>query len=103
VVAARVLAARQLSIERQGCLNSALAASRLDEVACFAGGASEVLRRELEHDRLSARGYHRIRRVARTIADLRGHGDPCVDEHDVVLALRFRAALAHSLPNGRAA
>jgi predicted ATPase with chaperone activity len=41
--------------------------------------------------------------VARTIADLRGHLDDGVDEHDVAMALRFRATFARTLPNGRAA
>ena len=33
---------------------------------------AELLAPELEHDRLTGRGYHRVRRVARTIADLGG-------------------------------
>ncbi len=103
VVAARVLAARELALTRQGCLNSALAADQLDDVARLDAGSTALLRHELEHDRLSGRGYHRIRRVARTIADLRGHLEHGVDESDVAMALRFRATLARSVPNGRAA
>ncbi len=103
VVAARVLAARQLAVERQGVLNSALAVARLDDVARLDLGSTALLRHELEHDRLSGRGYHRIRRVARTIADLRGHLESGVDERDVALALRFRATFARSMPTGRAA
>jgi magnesium chelatase family protein len=92
-----------LAANRQGCLNSALAAEQLDDVARLDAGSTALLRHELEHDRLRGRGYHRIRRVARTIADLRGHLDPDVAEHDVALALRFRATFARPLPNGRAA
>jgi magnesium chelatase family protein len=103
VVAARVLAARKLAVERQGCLNSALAVDQLDGVAELDAGSTALLRHELERDRLSGRGYHRIRRVARTIADLRGHVERRVDEGDVAMALRFRASFARSLPNGRAA
>jgi magnesium chelatase family protein len=103
VVAARVLAARRIAFERQGCLNSALAAGRLDEVARLDPGSMALLRHELEHDRLSGRGYHRIRRVARTIADLRGHLELGVDEQDAAMALRFRATFARSLPSGRVA
>jgi magnesium chelatase family protein len=103
IVAGRVFAARELAANRQGCLNSALAAEQLDDVARLDAGSTALLRHELEHDRLSGRGYHRIRRVARTIADLRGHLDPDVAEHDVALALRFRATFARPLPNGRAA
>jgi magnesium chelatase family protein len=105
LVAARVASARRLAIERQGCPNGALPASRLDEVARVDASALALLRHELEHDRLSGRGYHRIRRVARTIADLRAsadgrvddHRDHEVDERDVTLALRFRASLTRSM------
>ncbi len=103
VVAARVRAARRLATERQGCLNGALPVGRLDEVGALEPAAMALLRHELEHDRLSGRGYHRVRRVARTIADLRGWVGAQVDERDVVLALRFRATFARSLPTGRAA
>jgi len=103
VVAARVLVARRLATERQGCLNSALEVRHLDDVARLDTGSTALLRHELEHDRLSGRGYHRIRRVARTIADLRGHLEPGVDEQDVAMALRFRATFARSMPTGRVA
>jgi magnesium chelatase family protein len=103
VVATRVAAARRLALDRQGCLNGALPAGRLDEVARVESSALALLRHELEHDRLSGRGYHRIRRVARTIADLRGGTDDRVDERDVVLALRFRASFTRSAPTGRVA
>lgn len=103
VVAARVRGARELAVGRQGCLNGALAVDQLDGVARLDAGGTALLRHELEHDRLSGRGYHRIRRVARTIADLRGHLDHGVDEGDVAMALRFRATLARPVPNGRAA
>jgi magnesium chelatase family protein len=103
VVSARVRAARELALERQGCLNSALAVDQLDRVARLDAGSAALLRHELEHERLSGRGYHRVRRVARTIADLRGHLGRDVDEADVAVALRFRATFARSFPNGRVA
>jgi magnesium chelatase family protein len=103
VVARRVEAARELALARQGMLNSALPATRLDEVARLDAGAQMQLRTEMEQGRLSGRGYHRIRRVARTIADLRGEGGETVAVDDVVLALRFRATLAAALRAGRVA
>jgi magnesium chelatase family protein len=102
-VAARVATARALAFDRQGCLNGALSAGRLDEFAALDPAGRALLRNELEHDRLSGRGYHRVRRVARTIADLRGHADHAVADADVAMALRFRATFARSMPNGRAA
>ncbi len=102
-VAERVRAARALALERQGCLNGALPVGRLDEFAALDAAGQALLRNELEHDRLSGRGYHRVRRVARTVADLRGHADRVVGDSEVALALRFRASIARSSSNGRAA
>ena len=103
LVAARVAEARDLALLRQGMLNSRLPASQLDRVARLDTEAQQRLREEMEHGRLSGRGYHRVRRVARTVADLRGDQTESVCEHDVVLALRFRADLASALRVGRAA
>jgi magnesium chelatase family protein len=103
VVARRVETARALAMTRQRMLNSALPATRLDEFARLDPGARLQLRTEMEQGRLSGRGYHRIRRVARTIADLRGDGGDTVTCEDVVLALRFRATLAAALRAGRVA
>ena len=41
-------------------------------VAPLTADARALLRIEIERGRLTGRGYHRIRRVARTIADLGG-------------------------------
>lgn len=92
-VAERVAAARALAHERQGCLNAALKVRDLDRVAPIDSTARAVLRHEMEKDRLSGRGYHRLRRVARTLADLSG-GDELVSEAHVSLALHLRTTLA---------
>ncbi len=93
-VALRVACARRLAIDRQGCLNAGLAGRRLDDVARLTPSAAALMRHELEHDRLSGRGYHRVRRVARTLADLRVCGAAIVpddiDEEFVAVALRMR-------------
>jgi magnesium chelatase family protein len=47
----------------------------------------------MERDRLTGRGYHRVRRVARTIADLRRPGEERIELDDVELALSMRTAL----------
>ncbi len=103
VVAARVETARDLAWARQGVLNSSLTAPQLEVVARLDPGAQEHLRQEMEQGRLSGRGYHRVRRVARTVADLRHDESDHVAEEDVALALRFRASLAAALRAGRAA
>jgi magnesium chelatase family protein len=103
VVAARVAAARTLATERQGCLNRSLSGAQLDEFAPISEPGRAVLRHELELGRLSARGYHRIRRVARSISDLRGDACDVIDDESVHLALGMRSAFTKVLPLGRVA
>ncbi len=91
----RVIAARQLQRQRNRHLeatptglNAALPARRLD-VACGLGPALlRQVRRFADDLRLSARAWHRMLRVARTIADLDGAGR--VQEQHALEALRYR-------------
>jgi magnesium chelatase family protein len=92
-VAERVAAARQLAADRGVRCNAELPAPRLDELAPLCRGASRLLEHRLRSGLLSARGVHRVRRVARTIADLGGEAGPVAEEH-VCLALSLRAELA---------
>lgn len=75
-VRARVSAARRLQRERfeRGLvsqpLNVALSPAELDAVAALDAEGSRLLRRAVNELGLSARAFVRIRRVARSIADL---------------------------------
>ena len=91
-IALRVQQARSRAIERNGCLNSALTAEALDEYAPLTKGASQLLRHQVERGRLSGRGYHRIRRVGRTVADLRDQSEK-VDEMHIAVALALRVGV----------
>jgi len=51
---------------------------------------------ELEASRLTGRGYHRVRRVARTMADLDGHQGEITEDH-VRAALLMRVTLRNPL------
>jgi magnesium chelatase family protein len=93
IVRARVAAARALAVSRQGVPNAKLRPSELDAAAPLDPAAKAILRREVELDRLSARGYDRIRRVARTLVDLRDPGRDLIGEHDVAAALALRTGL----------
>ena len=90
IVAARVARVRGLAAGRQVQANADIPADQLDEVAPLSTAAARVLERELRHGRLSARGLHRIRRVARTIADLDGC-DGEIGDHHVYGALELRS------------
>ncbi|NBV25885.1 MAG: ATP-binding protein, partial [Actinobacteria bacterium] len=93
VVRHRVAVARAAAMARQGTVNAALAIDQLDVAAPLTPAARAVLRRELEAGRLSGRGLHRVRRVARSIADLHGVHEIVAEDH-VALALQMRTALA---------
>jgi magnesium chelatase family protein len=88
-VADRVARARAVAAARGVRSNSDLPAPRLDEVAPLTEAARAVLEARLRQGRLSARGLHRVRRVARTLADLDGRPGP-VEEEDVCGALMLR-------------
>jgi magnesium chelatase family protein len=99
VVAERVAAARLEASLRGVRCNAALPAESLDELAPLTPEASELLERRVRSGALSARGLHRVRRVARTIADLDGAG-LLVQETQVAEALALRGGRAGLL--GRA-
>ena len=70
VVRARVEMARIRMLERSGCLNAELRGHSLESVAYLSESDHHLLESAVERLGLSARAYHRILRVARTIADL---------------------------------
>ena len=71
-VAARVEAAQSRQHARQGCINARLEASALDRHVAATPAALALLGRATQRLALSARAWHRVLRVARTIADLAG-------------------------------
>jgi len=78
-VAARVAAARDIQLSRYAALglpnvrtNAEAPAAVLEEIAKADAQGQKLLRDAAETMRLSARGYHRVLRVARTLADLDG-------------------------------
>jgi magnesium chelatase family protein len=86
-VRARVLAARERQRLR-GVLNARLDGPRLVEACALDAGVWSRLAQAGTKLRLSARGVNRVRKVARTIADLRG--DDEVRWEHLAEALQFR-------------
>ena len=66
----RVAAARARQLERQGRPNAALATRDMDRYCAPDTGGATVLKQAISRLGLSARAYHRVLKVARTIADL---------------------------------
>src|SRR3989442_13440889 len=70
LIRTRVERARQLQISRQGKPNALLGTKEIDRHCSTDRDGDQLLRHALARLLLSARGYHRVLRVARTIADL---------------------------------
>jgi len=94
-VAARVARAREIQRARyadfaQVAVNADAEGDLLEAVAEPTDAAQALLEEAARRFRLSARGYHRVIRVARTIADLEGSGP--VEKRHVAEAAGYRLA-----------
>jgi magnesium chelatase family protein len=88
-VRARVVAARERQRLRNGSLNADLDNRALDRACVLAAADRALLGQVMERFRLSARSYHRILRVARTIADL--DGAAAIGRQHLTEALGYRS------------
>jgi magnesium chelatase family protein len=77
-----------VAIARQGMVNAGLRGRALSDAVALDPGAMEHLVAAVEALGLSARAFDRIRRVARTIADLDGR--ELVDVQDLDEAVSYR-------------
>jgi magnesium chelatase family protein len=97
-VAERVAAARAIQTERYRAMglpgvatNAAAPPSVIEGAAALDAGGLALLRDAAERMRLSARGYHRVLKLARTLADLDGAGE--VGRLHLAEALSYRTQL----------
>lgn len=84
----RVVAARAKQISRQGYVNALLDGADMDKYVVLNDELTTFLNTAAEKMGMSARGYNRIKRIARTIADLRG--DDNIIMSDLAEALSYR-------------
>ena len=84
----RVVAARDRQIKRQGYVNAMLDGADLGQFAALSDELTAFLNTAAEKMGMSARGYNRIKRLARTIADLRGAEN--IEMSDLAEALSYR-------------
>ncbi|MFQ6739835.1 MAG: ATP-binding protein, partial [Alphaproteobacteria bacterium] len=87
-IRSRVITARNQQIQRQGCINAHLDGPALDAVVIMSDEMTKFLNTAAEQMGMSARGYNRIKRIARTIADLRGSAN--VELPDLIEAMTYR-------------
>ncbi|MCE2517273.1 MAG: YifB family Mg chelatase-like AAA ATPase [Alphaproteobacteria bacterium] len=93
-VLARVMSAREIAGRRpqqkDTPINAQIAPDQIDDVVQLDDRGKKLVTAAAEKQALSARGYHRVLRVARTIADLAGDE---VTRHDhLAEALQYRRA-----------
>lgn len=95
-IAQRVQAAATVQQQRQGKRNRDLSTREIDQLCQLDRAGEHCLRAAMQTFHWSARAYHRVLRVARTIADLKGCARitlPHVKE-----AIQYRRALRPALP-----
>jgi magnesium chelatase family protein len=66
----RVIAARERQLARQGKANVHLGTREIEQLCAVDGAAEALVKQAIARLALSARAYHRVLRVARSIADL---------------------------------
>jgi len=88
-VRARVLKARRQALQRAGLSNAEIGIRELERDCALGSAERQWLEAALERLQLSARAYHRVLRVARTIADLDG-GAATLEREHLAEALQYR-------------
>jgi len=83
----RVCAARQRQWDRSGKCNAMLGTREVEAICTLNDEQSGLMAQAMEKLGLSARAYHRVLKVARTIADLSGH--------DAIATAHLREALGY--------
>jgi magnesium chelatase family protein len=100
-VRTRVIAARERARARQGALNAHLDAAGVALHCAPEAAAHALLAKAVARLGLSARAFHRVAKVARTIADLAG--DDVIDVAHMAEAIGLRRADAPREADGTAA
>jgi len=87
VMEARTVAAERFKDERW-CINSQIPSSELRARFKAQRDGMTLLHNELDSERLSARGFHKVLRVAWSIADGAGHSRPTKDDVEQAIVMR---------------
>jgi magnesium chelatase family protein len=66
----RVSRARRVQLARQGCLNGRLTNQQIEDNCPIDKASKKILTQAIDKLKLSARSYHRLLKISRTIADL---------------------------------
>lgn len=88
VIRARTTVARQLQLNRQNVPNTELSVPEMEKFCVLDAEGKRMLERAMTHLNISARAYHRILKLARTIADL-SSSEAILGKH-VAEAIQYR-------------
>ena len=84
----RTEAARQRQLKRQGSANNRLTVKEIDKYCQPDTDGENLLKQAIHRLNFSARGYHRVLKVARTIADLSDNKQ--INRHHIAEAIQYR-------------
>jgi magnesium chelatase family protein len=93
-IAERVARAHAIQVKRQGKANQRLSTREIDRHCELDAAAEQLLRNAMRHLHWSARAYHRVLKVARTIADLADSNQ--VQAEHVAEAIQYRRGLVEA-------
>ena len=93
----RIKAARSRQLQRQRCLNAQLTNRQIEQYCRLDTMSQNLLSQAIDKLKLSARSYHRLLKLARTIADLADQRDIQPDHIGEAIGYR-RSALTNRQP-----
>lgn len=88
IIREQVITTRDIQMKRQNCVNANLSAKSCEMVCQLGSTEHNFLRQVMNKLKLSARAYHRLLKVSRTIADMSHH--PIVTLNHLQQALSFK-------------
>jgi magnesium chelatase family protein len=87
-IRARVIKTRARQMARQGKANHQLSTSELEKFCLLAPAEKALLEQAVEKLGLSTRAYHRVLKVARTLADMENVEQPGMEQLTEALSYR---------------
>ena len=76
-------------MQRQGELNSRISPAEIDRYCCLETVELSFLQEACDKLNMSARAYHRVLRLARTIADMQNRNE--IKQSDLAQAIQLRS------------
>lgn len=84
----RVTQSQQRQLDRQGCLNGQLNNRQIKEHCRLDDSCEQLLMVSIDKLKLTARSYHKLLKLARTIADMAGH--EAIAQNHIAEAITYR-------------